>query len=160
MSRPLPAARTDYRAFRTIQTRWMDNDVYGHLNNVIHYSLFDTAVNGWLIEQGILDIRTSPQIALVVETGCRYAAEIVFPDIVTAGIRIGKLGTSSVRYEIGLFRNDEETASAEGYFIHVNVDRQTRRPEPFRPALRAALLTIAGSEQAGAASAMAAPVAS
>jgi acyl-CoA thioester hydrolase len=114
----------------------MDNDVYGHLNNVVHYSLFDTAVSGWLLEQGLIDPHRGEQIGLVVETGCRYFTELSFPDIVTAGIRVAKLGTSSVRYEIGLFRNDEDTAAAEGFFVHVYVDRATRRPQPLHERLR------------------------
>jgi len=134
-----PSQRSQYRVFRTITTRWMDNDVYGHLNNVVHYSLFDTAVSGWLLEQGLVEPFRSEQIGLVVETGCRYFAEITFPDIVTAGIRVAKLGTSSVRYEIGLFRNDERDASAEGFFVHVYVDRATRRPRPLNEPLRKAL---------------------
>jgi acyl-CoA thioester hydrolase len=143
MTRPVPSSRAGYRAFRTIQTRWMDNDVYGHMNNVVHYSLFDTAVNGWLVAQGVLDFRGGAQMGLVVETGCRYFAEMAFPDVVTAGLRVAKLGTSSVRYEIGLFRNDEESAAAEGFFVHVYVDSATRRPCPLDPALRAALEGIA-----------------
>jgi acyl-CoA thioester hydrolase len=125
--KPTIPRREDYRAFRTITTRWMDNDVYGHMNNVVHYSIFDTAVNGWLIEQGVLDIHNGAQVGLVVETSCRYHAEIAFPDIVTAGIRVARLGNSSVRYEIGLFRNDDGHAAAEGFFVHVYVDRATRR---------------------------------
>jgi acyl-CoA thioester hydrolase len=140
--RPTPSARSAYRAFLTIQTRWMDNDVYGHMNNVVHYSLFDTAVNGWLVEQGVLDIHVGDQIGLVVETGCRYFSELAFPDVVNAGLRVTKLGTSSVRYEIGLFRNDEQSAAAEGFFIHVYVDRATRRPKPLGEKLRAALVTL------------------
>ena len=141
--RPVPSSRADYRAFQTIQTRWMDNDIYGHMNNVVHYSLFDTAVNGWLIGAGALDIHNGDQIGLVVETGCRYFAEMAFPDVVTAGVRVAKLGSSSVRYEVGLFRNDERTAAAEGFFVHVYVDRETRRPKPLGEALRAALERIA-----------------
>ncbi|MBX3573846.1 MAG: acyl-CoA thioesterase [Mesorhizobium sp.] len=141
-ARPVPAERSAYRAFRTITTRWMDNDIYGHMNNVVHYSLFDTAVNGWLIEQKVLDIHGGDQIGLVVETGCRYFGELAFPDVVTAGIRVAQIGSSSVRYEVGLFRNDEEVAAAEGFFIHVYVDRQTRRPKPLNAALRAALEAI------------------
>lgn len=140
--RTVPSERSAYRAFRTITTRWMDNDIYGHMNNVVHYSMFDTAVNGWLIEQEVLDIHGGDQIGLVVETGCRYFGELAFPDIVTAGIRVAKLGSSSVRYEVGLFRNEEDVAVAEGFFIHVYVDRQTRRPKPLNAALRAALETI------------------
>nr|WP_170314601.1 thioesterase family protein [Aquibium carbonis] len=143
MTRPAPGTRAGYRAFRTIQTRWMDNDVYGHMNNVVHYSLFDTAVNGWLVERGVLDFHGGRQIGLVVETGCRYFAEMAFPDVVTAGIRVARLGSSSVRYEVGLFRNADETAAAEGFFIHVYVDRESRKPMPLNEALRVALEGIA-----------------
>ena len=141
--RPAPSTRADYRAFYAIQTRWMDNDIYGHMNNVVHYSLFDTAVNGWLIGERALDIHGGDQIGLVVETGCRYFAEMAFPDVVTAGLRVARLGQSSVRYEVGLFRNDEETAAAEGFFVHVYVERATRRPKPLGAALRAVLEGIA-----------------
>ncbi len=145
VSRPAPSKRADYRAFRTIQTRWLDNDIYGHMNNVVHYSLFDTAVNGWLIEQGVLDIAGGEQIGVVVETGCRYFSEMAFPDVVTAGLRVARLGTSSVRYEVGLFRNDDSQAAAEGFFIHVYVDRATRKPKPLDGALRTALGAIAST---------------
>jgi acyl-CoA thioester hydrolase len=131
-----PSTRADYRAFRTIQTRWMDNDVYGHMNNVVHYSLFDTAVNGWLIEAGLLDLKAGTEVGLVVETGCRYHAEMMFPDVISAGIRVARIGSSSVRYEVGLFRNDEEIASAEGFFIHVYVDRASRRPKALSETMR------------------------
>ena len=120
--------RSSFQHWQSIQTRWGDNDVYGHVNNVIHYSLFDTAVNGWLIRNGLLDIEKSDAIGLVVETGCSYFAEIRFPDVVTAGLRVAKLGNSSVRFEIGLFRNDAGTPAAEGYFVHVYVGRHDRRP--------------------------------
>jgi acyl-CoA thioester hydrolase len=133
------SARAAYKTFRILTTRWMDNDIYGHMNNVVHYSLFDTAVNGWLIEQGVLDIQDGDQIGLVVETGCRYFGEIAFPDRVDAGLRVAKLGTSSVRYEVGLFRNDEQTAAAEGFFVHVYVDRISRRPTPLSDRLRTTL---------------------
>lgn len=142
MTRPQPSRRGGFKAFRSITTRWMDNDVYGHMNNVVHYSLFDTAVNGWLVDQGVLDFRTGDQVGLVVETGCNYFSEIMFPDLVTAGIRVARLGSSSVRYEIGLFRNDEETAAAEGHFVHVYVDSGSRRPQPLNPGLRAVLETL------------------
>ena len=138
-----PGLRQDYRTFRTITTRWMDNDIYGHMNNVVHYSLFDTAVNGWLIEQGALDIHGGDQIGLVVETGCRYFGELAFPDVVHAGLRVAKIGNSSVRYEVGLFRNDESVPAAEGFFIHVYVDRETRRPKLLNDKLRAVLQEIA-----------------
>ncbi|WP_442581420.1 acyl-CoA thioesterase [Mesorhizobium sp. ASY16-5R] len=139
-----PSARGDYRLFRTIQTRWMDNDIYGHMNNVVHYSLFDTAVNGWLVENGLIDLRNGQNVFFVVETGCRYYSELAFPDLVTAGIRVAKLGTSSVSYEIGLFRNDEKQAAAEGFFVHVHVDRKTRKPTPLSPESRLALEVISG----------------
>jgi acyl-CoA thioester hydrolase len=138
-ARKPPSTRGDYAVFRAISTRWMDNDIYGHMNNVVHYSLFDTAVNGWLIEQGVLDIHDGGQIGLVVETGCRYHSELAFPDTVHAGIRVARLGGSSVRYEVGLFRNEEQSAAAEGFFVHVYVDRETRRPMPLEAKLRAAL---------------------
>ena len=138
MSDPLPG-RADFPAMRSITTRWMDNDVYGHVNNVVYYSFFDTAVNAHLIEAGVLDIETSPAIGLVVETGCRYLAPIAFPDRVDAGVRVSRIGTSSVTYEIGLFRNDEPNASAVGHFTHVYVDRATRRPTPIPEPVRAVL---------------------
>lgn len=140
------AGKTDYAAFRAITTRWMDNDVYRHVNNVVYYSFFDTAVNQMLIEAGVLDIATSPAIGLVVETQCRYFAPIAFPDTVHAGVRVARLGTSSVRYEIGLFRNAEDQASAEGHFVHVYVDRETNRSRPIPDATRAFLegLVIGG----------------
>jgi acyl-CoA thioester hydrolase len=134
-----PSERSAYKEFRTLTTRWMDNDPYGHMNNVVHYSLFDSAVNGWLIDQGVLDFRAGKQVGLVVETGCRYFSELAFPDRVAAGLRVARLGTSSVRYEIGLFRNDEPLAAAEGFFVHVYVDRATRKPMPLGDDLRAAL---------------------
>ena len=134
--------RADYPVFRILSTRWADNDIYGHMNNVVHYSLFDTAVNGHLIEAGVLDPHKGISVFLVVETGCRYFAEMAFPDTVHAGIRVAHLGTSSVRYEIGLFRNDDETAAAEGHFVHVNVDSETRRSQPIAEATRAVLETM------------------
>lgn len=128
MARQTPLTRDEFGLFRALQTRWSDNDCYGHMNNVVHYSLFDTAVNGWLIDAGLLDPAGGELIGLVVETGCSYFAEIAFPDRVTAGIRIGHVGNSSVRYEIALFANDDEQAAAQGHFVHVYVDRQTRKP--------------------------------
>src|SRR3954462_2401434 len=109
--RPAAEPRDAYRHFRPITTRWMDNDVYGHVNNVVYYSYFDTVVNQYLIEQGVLDVPTSTVIGLVVETQCEYFAPLTFPDIVHAGLRVAKIGNSSVRYEVGLFRNDEQTAA-------------------------------------------------
>lgn len=121
----------------------MDNDVYGHVNNVVYYSYFDTAVNRYLIERGALDIQSSAVIGLVAETGCQYFSSISFPDVVTAGLRITRLGTSSVRYEVGLFRNDSELASAQGHFVHVYVDRQSGRPVPLPKSVRDVLETLA-----------------
>lgn len=140
--RPAAGRRDAYRAFRSITTRWMDNDAYGHVNNVVYYSYFDTAVNRYLIEAGVLDIARSLVIGLVVETQCRYARPIAFPDRVDAGIRVARLGTSSVRYEIGLFRNDDGEAAAEGHFVHVYVERATNRPVPLPSPLRDALAAL------------------
>jgi acyl-CoA thioester hydrolase len=139
MSRPEPDARSAYRHFQVIPTRWIDNDVYGHVNNVVYYSYFDTVVNQYLIERGVLDIGASTVIGLVVETQCRYFASLAFPDVVHAGLRVAKLGNSSVRYEIGLFRNDDATAAAQGHFVHVYVDRESRRPAALPTPMRAAL---------------------
>ena len=139
LSRPARLSRGDFRLFRPLATRWMDNDVYGHVNNVVYYSYFDTVVNLYLVEQGVLDIEHSSVIGLVVETACQYFAPIAFPDIVSAGLRVAKLGTSSVRYEIGIFRAEDQSASAQGHFIHVYVDRVTRRPAPLAVPLRRAL---------------------
>jgi acyl-CoA thioester hydrolase len=134
--------KSDYRAFVPITTRWMDNDVYGHVNNVVYYSFFDTAVNQYLIEQGVLDIHGGAVIGFVVETSCQYQKPIAFPDRVSAGIRAAKIGNSSVRYEVGIFKNDEEDSVAHGYFVHVYVDRTTQRPTPLPAPLRAVLEAI------------------
>lgn len=146
--RPVPSRRDDYKAFRTIPTRWLDNDIYGHMNNTVHYTFFDTTVNSWLIENSLLDIHGGERIGMVVETGCRYFSEMGYPDLITSGLRVARLGTSSVRYEVGLFRNDAQTAAAEGFFIHVYVDRQTRRPSPMDARLRSALMAISVAESA------------
>ena len=122
--------RAEYQQFTTITTRWFDNDIYGHMNNALHYQLFDTAVNGHLVETGVLDLHHGKTVFLVVETGCQYYSELAFPDVITAGFKVTKLGNSSVRYEVALFRNDAESAAAKGHFVHVNVDRCTRRPVP------------------------------
>jgi acyl-CoA thioester hydrolase len=142
MTRETPERREAYRHFRKITTRWMDNDVYRHVNNVVYYSFFDTAVNQYLLEQGALDIGTSAIVGLVVETRCSYFASLAFPDIVHAGLRVARIGGSSVRYEIGIFRNEEETACAQGHFVHVYVDRETQRPVRAPDAVRAALAPI------------------
>lgn len=120
----------------------MDNDAYGHVNNVVYYSWFDTAVNQFLIANGALDIEQSPVIALVIETRCTYFAPVSFPDRISIGIRVAKLGNSSVRYEIGVFREDEEDAAAQGHFVHVHVCRATRRPVPIPDKLRTLLQSI------------------
>jgi acyl-CoA thioester hydrolase len=137
-----PEARDAYRVFRAIPTRWEDNDVYGHVNNVVYYSWFDTAVNAHLIEQGALDIHHGPVIGLVVETKCNYFAPISFPQTVEAGIRVARVGQSSVRYEVGLFLEGESRTAARGHFIHVYVDRATRRPAPLPDRLRAVLESL------------------
>lgn len=139
MSRPTPNSRSAYRHFQTIPTRWMDNDVYGHVNNVVYYAYFDTVVNQFLIERGVLDIEKSKVIGLVVETQCNYFEPIAFPDTVHAGLRVAHLGSSSVRYEIGLFRNGGGHAAAQGHFVHVYVDRAARRSAPVPADMRAAL---------------------
>ena len=142
MSRRPPGRRADYAAFSTITTRWFDNDVYGHMNNAMHYQLFDTAVNGMLIESGLLDLHASETVFLVVETGCTYHGELAFPDVIHAGLRVAKLGGSSVRYEIGLFRNEQDSAAAEGHFVHVNVGRTDRTPRPISDEARATLSAL------------------
>jgi acyl-CoA thioester hydrolase len=122
--------RASYPHFARLDTRWSDNDAYGHVNNIVYYAFFDTAVNRHLIESGCLDIHNSPVIGLVVETQCRYFKPIAYPDVVHVGIRVAKLGTSSVRYEIGLFANDDDAVAAQGHFVHVYVDRATNKPVP------------------------------
>jgi acyl-CoA thioester hydrolase len=127
-SRPQPESRSAFKVFRRIDTRWMDNDVYGHVNNVVYYSWFDTAVNAHLIEKGALDIHHGETIGLVIETQCNYFAPLAFPQTIEAGIRVAKLGSSSVRYEIGLFAQGEDLCAARGHFVHVYVDKENRRP--------------------------------
>ena len=122
------ASRGSYSHFTTLTTRWSDNDAYHHINNVVYYSLFDTAVNEALIRAGLLDVRYSPTVGLVVETGCRYFAPLTFPDLVEAGILVSHIGRSSVRYEIGLFRQGADEPAAQGHFVHVYVDRESNRP--------------------------------
>ena len=140
--RPRAEPRDAYRVFRTIGTRWMDNDAYGHVNNVVYYSWFDTAVNAYLIERGVLDVERSPTIGLVIETQCNYFDSLTFPQVVEAGLRVAKLGSSSVRYEIGLFAQGAPLTAAKGHFVHVYVDRSTRRPVSIPPELRAVLETL------------------
>ena len=144
MHRPTPDTRDRYKHFLAIPTRWMDNDAYGHVNNVTYYSYFDTVVNQLLISRDALDLEESETIGLVVETHCNFFAPVTFPEIVHAGLRVATLGASSVRYEIGLFREDDELAAAQGHFVHVYVDRRTRKavavPEPMRAVLAALVI--------------------
>lgn len=137
--RSKPDARSAYAHFVAITTRWLDNDVYRHVNNVVYYSFFDTAVNQYMLERGVLDLDTSPTVSLVVETGCTFFAPIRFPDRVQCGLRVVHLGRSSVRYEIGVFRNDDPLAAARGHFVHVCCDRHTHAPVEMPADLRAAL---------------------
>ena len=137
-----PTNRSDFRVLRTITTRWHDNDHYGHVNNVVYYAYFDTAVNGYLIEASGTDIRDLPAIGIVAETSCRFLRELSFPDVVHAGLALEKLGNSSVIYRIGLFRNEETEPAALGRFVHVYVDAATRRPVPVPAPIRAALTAL------------------
>jgi len=141
--RPAFRLRGDYRAYRRIATRWQDNDVYGHVNNAVYYGWFDTAVNTHLIEAGVLDIVAGQVIGLVVETGCRYARAVAFPQVVEVGLRVAHVGRSSVRYEIGLFTDGSSDAAAEGFFVHVYVDRANRRPVELAADWRVVLQAIA-----------------
>jgi acyl-CoA thioester hydrolase len=138
--------KSDYRHFHPITTRWMDNDAYGHVNNVVYYSYFDTVVNQFLIVNGALDIESSPVIGLVIETQCNYFASLAFPDRVVAGLRVARIGNSSVRYEVGIFREDDEEACAQGHFIHVYVDRTSRKPAALPEKLRQLLQTIESAQ--------------
>ena len=140
--KPVRLTRADLRHFTTIQTRWQDNDVFGHVNNVVYYAWFDTAVNGWLIDRGLLDPAASSIIGLVVETGCSYAESVAFPEPVSIGIAIDRLGSSSVRYRIGVFREHGDLAIAQGHFTHVYVDRASQRPVPIPDAIRAAMARL------------------
>ena len=137
--KPQPEPRTAYKAFRTITTRWMDNDAYGHVNNVVYYSWFDTVVNAHLIEQGVLDIHHGETIGLVIETQCNYFASVAFPQTIEAGLRVARIGKSSVRYEVGLFVQGEPLTAAKGHFVHVYVDRAERRPAVLPTALKTVL---------------------
>ena len=141
--KPQPEPRSAYRAFRSIGTRWMDNDAYGHVNNVVYYSWFDTAVNAHLIERGVLDIHHGETIGLVIETQCNYFAPVEFPQQVDAGLRVAHMGKSSVRYEVGLFIKGEELTAAKGHFVYVYVDRATRRLALLPAPLKTVLETLA-----------------
>jgi acyl-CoA thioester hydrolase len=142
VSRIEPDARSTYRQWRTMTTRWMDNDVYGHVNNVVYYGWFDTAVNAYLIEAGALDVEHSPVIGLVVQTQCHYFEPLAFPQTVETGLRVAHLGRSSVRYEIGVFAQGQSTCAARGHFVHVYVDRASLRPAQLPAALREALVPL------------------
>ena len=143
MSRPVPRGRDAYRWFMTCPTRWADNDVYGHVNNTVYYEWFDTAVNRWLVEAGLLDIEAGDPIGLVVETCCSYFAPLSFPGEVEIGIVVERLGTSSVTYRIGVFGADQAKPSAQGHFTHVYVGRDSRRPASLPTEWRAKLETLA-----------------
>jgi acyl-CoA thioester hydrolase len=140
--RPVPGCRDTYRHFHQITSRWMDNDSYGHVNNVVYYSYFDTTVNAFLIRAGALDLKTSNVVGLVVETQCQYFSSVAFPDTIHVGLRVAKIGNSSVRYELGIFRNDEQTAAAQGHFIHVYVNRESNRPVPLPETYRRVLAAL------------------
>ena len=139
MDKPVPLPASAFAHFTGITTRWIDNDTYGHINNVVYYEYFDTVVNAYLIAQGVLDITRGPVIGLMVETHCNYFSPIAFPDALRAGLKVARLGTSSVRYDVGIFRNDETTAAAQGHFVHVYVDRASNKPVPLPDALKHAL---------------------
>jgi len=143
MSRAPFRGRGHYRVWREIGTRWADNDAYGHVNNVVYYSWFDTAVNAWLIEAGLLDVANGDPIGLVVETGCRYAGPLTYPAPVEVGLAVSRIGKSSISYEIGIFAKMRQEAAAEGYFSHVYVDRATRRPVALPAHWRALFESIA-----------------
>ena len=136
--------REAYRRWRKLPTRWADNDIYGHINNAAYYGFFDTAVNCFLIEEAGLDIHEGGVIGLVVETGCNYFAALAYPETVEVGIRVSRIGNSSVRYEIGLFSEGVDEPAAQGHFVHVYVDRETRRPVSLPDGMRAALEGITG----------------
>ena len=142
MNRPVALPASAFAHFTDISTRWIDNDAYGHINNVVYYEFFDTVVNGYLVAQGALDITGGAVIGLVVETRCNYFKPIAFPDHIRAGLKVAHLGKSSVRYEVGIFRGRDDTASAQGHFVHVYVDRATGKPVPLPEALKKALAKL------------------
>lgn len=143
MTRPPPGTRAGYRWFHDITTRWMDNDVFRHVNNVNYFSFFDTAVTYFEMSRGVVDLLDGAVHCVVAEVACRYHSSVAWPDRVTVGVRVARLGGSSVRYELGVFRNDEDVAAAEGHFVHVFVTRGDQRPTPIPPASREILLAIA-----------------
>lgn len=123
-----PSHRSEYNYFCQLSTRWNDNDIYGHMNNIIYYALLDTAVNKWLIKNNLIDIKNGENIGLIVQSGCNFFSSFEYPEDVTAGIRVTKIGNSSVKYEVGLFKEKESSSSADGFFIHVYVQRSTNKP--------------------------------
>jgi len=131
--------RAEYPHFLALPTRWMDNDVYGHVNNALYYAFFDTAINQYLINEGGLDIARGRVIGFAAESHCQYLQALSFPEVVEVGLRVGRLGNSSVRYELAIFKVGEPSAAAAGYFVHVFVDRETRRPVPIPTSIRTAL---------------------
>ena len=137
-----PSNRSDYNFFTKLSTRWNDNDIYGHMNNIIYYALFDTAVNKWLIKNNLVDIKNGKNIGLIVQSGCNYFSSFQYPEDIDAGIRVTKIGTSSVRYEVGLFKEIDEISSADGFFVHVYVDRKTNNPSPLNYDFKKTLDTI------------------
>ena len=137
-----PSNRSEYNYFTSLGTRWNDNDIYGHMNNVIYYELFDTAVNKWLLTNNLLDIQNGKNIGLIVKSGCDFFSSFAYPEDIEAGIRVTKIGTSSVRYEVGLFRKNQQLSSADGFFIHVYVDRETNKPLPLDYTFKKALDTL------------------
>ena len=147
LERKVRSRRSDYRHFRPIPTRWMDNDAYGHVNNVVYYSWFDTAVNTYLIEAGVLDIGTSPTVGVVIETGCTYFESVSYPETVEAGLAVTKLGRTSVTYGVGIFKPGGAFAAAQGHFVHVYVDRATQRPTDIPGEVRAKLEALMPERQ-------------
>ncbi|PTQ91226.1 acyl-CoA thioesterase [Agitococcus lubricus] len=139
MSRPQPSRLSDYGYSTVISTRWSDNDIYGHVNNVTYYSYFDTVANRYLIEQGQLDIHRDEVVGFVVNSGCNYYAPVAFPEPLLGGLRVNRLGVSSVEYGVAVFRENEQNAVADGHFVHVFVDRKTNQPVPIPEAIRKAL---------------------
>ena len=137
-----PSNRSDYNFFTKLSTRWNENDIYGHMNNIIYYALFDTAVNKWLIKNNLIDIKNGKNIGLIVQSGCNYFSSFQYPEDIDAGIRVTKIGTSSVRYEVGLFREKYQISSADGFFVHVYVDRKTNNPSPLNYDFKKILDTI------------------
>ena len=137
-----PSNRSEYNYFTSLGTRWNDNDIYGHMNNIIYYELFDTAVNKWLLTNNLLDIQNGKNIGLIVKSGCDFFSSLAYPDDIDAGIRVTKIGTSSIRYEVGLFHKNQQLSSADGFFIHVYVDRETNKPLPLDYNFKKALDTL------------------